>query len=502
VKLRQRLALVTVAVTLPMIGLLVWLDARARQDAAEDELADLTLALLSRPGERERCETMPETWGMDFGPRGRPPGAPPGPPPGALPGPPPGPPPGAPRVRGPRHRLPPRFFVYDESLRSPDPLAPALAGAAPDGRGVVSRSSTLDEMHIEILVPTPWATGPCAYVLARGTKEPWLGALLPDTRIWLVPMLVVFVAVLVAIGPAIRRLRRLTEAVRRTAQAGYEAPVRVDGRDEVAELARAFDAASREVRAQLAEKDRREQALRHFLADTTHDVMIPLTVLQGHLANLRDRLAAGERLEPALVGSAMDEAHYIGALLHNLGAVAKLDASAAHVPIAPVDLNALVTRVVGRHRPIARQREVTVESALPDETIVAQADVTLLEQAVSNVVYNAVRHNRPGGHVAVILETEGPARFRLRVVDDGPGIPAEELARLAERGYRGSEARSRTPDGQGLGLHIVHRVARLFGLELVLGPSEYGGLQVDLAGPRTPGAPGAVSPGQPAPGGA
>jgi signal transduction histidine kinase len=109
--------------------------------------------------------------------------------------------------------------------------------------------------------------------------------------------------------------------------------------------------------------------------------------------------------------------------------------------------------------------------------------VTLLEQAVSNLVYNAIRHNRPDGHVAAILERTAPDRFRLRVVDDGPGIPETELSRLRERGYRGGTARSRHPDGQGLGLHITGRIADLHGLGLGLAPSDYGGLQADITGP-------------------
>src|SRR5262249_39856395 len=111
----------------------------------------------------------------------------------------------------------------------------------------------------------------------------------------------------------------------------------------------------------------------------------------------------------------------------------------------------------------------------------------LLEQAVSNLVYNAICHNRPGGHAALILEDDG-ARFRLRVIDDGPGIPEAELAHLVARGFRGNEARTRVPGGQGLGLHIAHplarRVAKLHGFDLALRRSEYGGLEAELAGRR------------------
>jgi signal transduction histidine kinase len=142
-----------------------------------------------------------------------------------------------------------------------------------------------------------------------------------------------------------------------------------------------------------------------------------------------------------------------------------------------------VARVVSRHAPVAAGRGVEIESATPAEPLHATADVTLLEQAVSNVTYNAVRYNRPGGHVAVILEAEG-ASFSLRVIDDGPGIPEAELSAIVQRGHRGNEARQRAPEGQGLGLHIAFRAAELHGFRLTLGPSEYGGVEARLAGPR------------------
>lgn len=309
------------------------------------------------------------------------------------------------------------------------------------------------------------------------------GASMP-TALWAVPAAALVIAVVAAIEPVVRRIRRLTDAVELSASAGYTGRVTLAGRDEVADLARAFDAASREVRIQLAEKGRREQVLRQFLGNTTHDVMIPLTVLQGHLAALQGKLAAGEAIDRAVVVSAMDEAHYIASILHNLAVVAKLDAGEPQLQRVMVDLNALVARVIGRHRPIARQLGVSLDSAPPEPPPTALADVTLLEQAVSNLVYNAVRHNKPGGHVAVILEGDEGASFKIRVVDDGPGIPAHELARITERGFRGDAARSRAPEGQGLGLHITHRVAALHGFSLTFAASEYGGLEVVLAGPR------------------
>jgi signal transduction histidine kinase len=302
------------------------------------------------------------------------------------------------------------------------------------------------------------------------------------TRVLLPTALVTFVSVLLATGPIVRRVRRLTQEVRDSVSGNYQDTITVDGKDEIGELALAFAEAGKEIRSQMARQAERENTLRAFLENTTHDVMIPLTVLSGHLAMFRERAARGEVLDPSSILPAMNEAHHMASLVHNLAAAAKLEAGEPEAQLDAVNLNEVVARSVGRHAPIARQHGVSLDHAVPERPLLARGDVTLIEQAVSNVIDNAVRYNRKGGHVAVVLEQSGAARFLLRVIDDGPGIPEEERERLVERHFRGNAARSRDPGGRGLGLNIAFRVTERHGWELCLSPIETGGLQVSIAG--------------------
>jgi two-component system sensor histidine kinase BaeS len=112
--------------------------------------------------------------------------------------------------------------------------------------------------------------------------------------------------------------------------------------------------------------------------------------------------------------------------------------------------------------------------------------VTLVEQAVGNVVHNAIRHNRAGGRVAVVLDEDGADGFRVRVADDGPGVPQAELDRLGERRFRTAEARQRHPEGLGLGLSIARDVADRHGFQLAFVSNEPAGLVVEMRGPRSP----------------
>jgi len=329
----------------------------------------------------------------------------------------------------------------------------------------------------------PWTDGPCAVVLLRAKGPPsWFSGatLFPP---FLVALVVVLVA-LIAAGPIVRRVRQLTESVRRVGGPDEE-PIAVGGNDELTELGRAFEQSRRTIQEQLSSLRDREAALRNYIANTTHDVMLPLSVLQGHLVALQQRIEAGDTLTGDAVVPSIEEAQYLGSLLHNLNAAARLEATEGLPHEHEVDLNRLVERVVDRHRPVAKRKNIELEAGVPESIVRSVGDLTLLEQALGNLVQNAVRYNHAGGHVAVVLRRVATS-WTLEVIDDGPGIPEAERARVVEPSFRGSEARTRHPHGMGLGLHIVNDVARRHRLALELDETPGGGLTARLRPVDTP----------------
>jgi len=459
-KLRARLVLTLGVATVSLLILLGWAQSRWYSQLRVEALAEAAVHRMES-GERERCEANPERW--------------------------PGPQAERRARRGPgsaRRPFPPhRVFAYDSELQSRNPDNPVfpeeLAQELRAGNEVAMDRSP-DRRRTQVAVRMPWNDGPCAVVLMRAKgPPPWFsGAVLMPA------FLVALVAILVALfaaGPIVRRVRQLTEAVRGLGD-GSERPIQVEGSDEIAELGAAFEQSRQTIQSQLASLRERETALRNYIANTTHDVMLPLSVLQGHLASLQQRIEAGEALDAKAVLPSIEESQYLGSLLHNLNAMARLEASEGLAHRDPLDLNRLVQRVVDRHRPIAKRRQVALEVAVPEHPIEFHGDLTLLEQALGNIVQNAIRYNRSEGHVAVILAGTEEA-WTLRVVDDGPGVPEPERSRVLEPSYRGSEARTRHPHGMGLGLHIASDVAQRHGLSLELSDTMDGGLTVELVYP-------------------
>jgi two-component system, OmpR family, sensor histidine kinase BaeS len=438
VKLRTRLAVVTIAGVVPFAVAVAWFQSWNRARAVRETTAEQLIARMEI--DRAACEARPQRW------------------------------PGPARRRARVDRI----FAYDSELRSRNPAAPPLPAALArelEGDDVATLRAPDHPGQELVAVRMPWSEGPCAIVVARRLAGPEEGFF----RSTLLPALAISAAaialLLLAAGPLVRRIRALETAVRRK-----DAQIPAGGGDELADLARAFDAHRTELRERLREIERRDEALRKYVANTTHDVMIPLTVLQGHLASIEANVEGKRPVSREMLSAALDECHYLGALVRNLSVAARLESGAPGLELHDVDLAELVQRVTDRHRPFARQRGVELECAVPDVAVRVRAEPTMLEQAVGNLVSNAIRYNKDGGHVAVVLVRSEPG-FTLSVLDDGPGVGEADLAKLTERGYRGGRARTRHPSGLGLGLAIAKDVVERHGFTLVFERPREGGLR-------------------------
>ena len=369
--------------------------------------------------------------------------------------------------RGPRFRRHGRVRFYDEDLAPSMPGYPPLESELAEGLRDADSASQLSAAGARRVLALRVGAGRCSVIVVQRPEpaQPGLGFLLA-----LVPALVAALIALLAAGPMVRRIRRLRRAVEGAAA------IQEDGDDEIAELSQVIQADRAALQDKVETLAKRDAALSRYVANTMHDVMIPLTVLQGHLISL-DEALPGEDSRRAL-----EESHYIASLLQNLSAAARLEGAIPVRKIDGVDLGELVERVVARHAPIARAKGIVLNHAIPHDALCINADPTLLERAMSNLVHNAVRYGSKGGHVAVVLSAGAPWAFT--VLDDGPGMKPEDLRKLGEPRFRSDEARSRNPEGQGLGVTIAREVAEYHQLDLIFergeGPDERPGLSATI----------------------
>jgi len=250
-----------------------------------------------------------------------------------------------------------------------------------------------------------------------------------------------------------RPLAAMEVAAGRIADGDLSARVDTTGMrdDELAELTRSFNAMADELETARGHE-------RAFLLSVSHDLRTPLTSIRGYAEAIRDGAIDGpdERVRAADIIEA--EARRLERLVADLLDLARLDAHQFSLTPRPFDARELVETTVAGFRPAARDYGVTL-TVVPGDAIPADADAERLGQIVANLVENALKY--AAGAVTVTVG-RSPSGLELRVVDDGPGVPADEQARVFDRLYTARPVPGR-PVGTGIGLAIVHELAQAMG---------------------------------------
>ncbi len=205
---------------------------------------------------------------------------------------------------------------------------------------------------------------------------------------------------------------------------------------------------------------RLERVRRDFVANVSHELRTPITSIKGFVETLLDSGLEDTGQAERFLRIVARQADRLDAILNDLLTLSRLEEGDARtvIEMVPTPMRQPVENAlqVLESRAAARQVRLEVEGD-PDLPVVGSA--ALLEQAVVNLVDNAIKHSDPGGVVRISVTGEEDGRVVLRVRDEGCGIPPEHLPRLFERFYRVDKARSRSEGGTGLGLAIVKHVA-------------------------------------------
>jgi two-component system, OmpR family, sensor histidine kinase MprB len=269
----------------------------------------------------------------------------------------------------------------------------------------------------------------------------------------------------------LRPVRRLTDAAEEIARTEKLAPIDVGGNDEIARLARAFNAM---LAALAASRDRQ----RRLVADAGHELRTPLTSLRTNLDLLTQAESRGG-LSEASRAELMDDVRFqieeLTTLIGDLTELARDDPAGAVQQV--VDLSEIIDRAVER----VRRRAPGLHFDVRTQPWWVTGEPAGLERAVTNLLDNAAKWSPALGTVTARL-TDGA----LLVADQGPGIDEEDRPHVFDRFYRSKE--SRTLPGSGLGLAIVRQVAERHGGTVRVGRSEDGGAAFwfELPGVATP----------------
>ncbi len=211
-------------------------------------------------------------------------------------------------------------------------------------------------------------------------------------------------------------------------------------------------------RAQLAEeleqarlRSATDQFRSSVLASLSHDLKTPLTSIRGALSSLQ---SFGGRFDTAakadLIDTAHDEAERLARFVNNLLDLTRLESGMLSIHADPVDIGELIGSAIRRTERVLDG--VTVVIDLPDHLPIVPVDPVLIEQVIFNLIDNAAKYS-PRGSKVVVKVVDRPSSLELSIVDEGSGIPPEDLTRIFEKFYRAKQG-GRTVAGTGLGLAI------------------------------------------------
>jgi signal transduction histidine kinase len=351
-------------------------------------------------------------------------------------------------------------FLASEDRRFHGARSPISPPRYLDGRVHEGSSRGIDYVAVPVvkhdrLIGTAYALRPSPGEGLFGRIGATLGFL---RRLWwqllvggaLAAGIALLLARLLAIGMT-SPLREMARAAGEMAQGEYGVRVDTGSRDEVGQLARAFNRMS-------ADLEQVERLRRDLVANVSHELKTPISALRAHLENLLDGVEEPDRDTIQIM---LQQSERLSRLVEQLLDLSRLESGDTPLERQAVPLWPLAAQVASEVV-VARGNRVHVDVAIPEEMPPLWADRERIHQVLFNLLDNAVRFTPRDGRVTVSASRKDD-RCEVAVADTGPGIPPEHLPLLFERFYRVDPARSRGDGGTGIGLAIARSVVEAHG---------------------------------------
>jgi PAS/PAC sensor signal transduction histidine kinase (EC 2.7.13.3) len=192
-----------------------------------------------------------------------------------------------------------------------------------------------------------------------------------------------------------------------------------------------------------------------FVANVSHELRTPISMLQGYSEALMDDVASSEEERKEISKVIYEESLRMGRLVNELLDLAKMESGAVRLSMAEVPIRPFLDRIARKFSGMAKENGV--ELVVESEEGLVPMDSDRIEQVLTNLIDNAIRHTSEGGTIHVRSWFKPPELF-MEVSDNGSGIPPEDLPYIFERFYKADKARTRGRSGTGLGLAIAKNI--------------------------------------------
>jgi signal transduction histidine kinase len=261
------------------------------------------------------------------------------------------------------------------------------------------------------------------------------------------------------------RIQMLNQAVQEIRTQGFGTRVAVQGDDEIAELAMAFN----HMAAQLEETERKREELDHLRRDLIawvgHDLQTPLASIRAIVEALADEVVQDPETAHRYLQTAKREVQALSALIDDLFEMAQLDAGGIKLDLERSALSDLISDTLESFSALTADKGIMLSGEVDPDVDPVTMDMGRIGRVLNNLLSNSLRHTSAGGEIWVAAR-RCDGHVEVEVGDSGEGLASDELSHVFERFYRGEKSRSRRTGGAGLGLAIAKGFVEAHGGEI------------------------------------
>jgi two-component system, OmpR family, sensor histidine kinase ResE len=207
----------------------------------------------------------------------------------------------------------------------------------------------------------------------------------------------------------------------------------------------------------MTEERQLDKMRQDFIANVSHELRTPISMLQGYSEAIVDDIAESQEEKKEMAKVIYDESLRMGRLVNELLDLARMEAGHLQLTMEDVNISSFINRIIHKFQGLAKDNEIQLIAEIENETTTISFDPDRIEQVLTNLIDNAIRHTPKGGSVKLSVTSDDKG-IMIRVKDSGTGIPDEDLPFVFERFYKADKARTRGRAGTGLGLAIAKNI--------------------------------------------
>jgi signal transduction histidine kinase len=261
------------------------------------------------------------------------------------------------------------------------------------------------------------------------------------------------------------RIHLINRAAQAVSRGELDVRIATKGRDEVSQLAQAFNDMTTQLQAAQLQQQRLDEMRKNLIAWVSHDLQTPLASMQVIIEALADRVVTDPLTEQRYLSTLQKNIRDLSELIDDLFQMTQLDAGGLSLDLNNASILDLLSDTLESFQAQAKQQGIALSASIAPQIGMVMMDTSRIGRVVNNLISNALRHTKSGGQVQLSAERQA-GLVRIKVVDSGEGIAPEDLPYVFDQFYRGEKSRSRQTGGAGLGLAIARGIVQAHGGEI------------------------------------